>query len=191
MRPMNETASASTIVSPKLSRCAARRSSSPRPIAAGRVQAAHHHDRLCHLRHRLRRRGGHRWRTAAKRDAGRASRRPRPAVCDVERHFAEAARQPGRPMRPDIARLRLLRRSRRPSRLPSLAIRSAISAMAGRSRKNSADRAFLARSGHGRRIPLRGDDGPHQESGRRRQSPHHGRGSARRRCARPNSRSRR
>ncbi len=67
------------------------------------------HDRLRHLRHRLRRRGRHRPRAQARRDAGRPPRRARAAVRLFARRARPAAQEPRRPMRADEPRLGLLR----------------------------------------------------------------------------------
>ena len=73
--------------------------------------SGHHHDGLRDLRHRLRRRGGHRLRRRCARDAGRASRRARAHLRHVERRTAEAAHQSRRPMRAHLAGFGLFLRS--------------------------------------------------------------------------------
>ena len=104
--------------------------------AVGRA-GGRHHDRLCHLGDRLRLRGGDRHGHSAGRIAGRPPGRRGPAVLDFARRAAEAAAEPGRAMRPDLPRHRLLCRDRRRQHAQARRERCATSAMAGRSRSGS------------------------------------------------------
>ena len=101
----------------------------------------------------------------------------------VHQRIAEAAAEPGRPMRADQPGLRLLRRACRAKRRSSSAMRCATSAMAGRSPRSFGGKHYW-------RVPVMDGEfvceattGTDQERGRRRQPADHGRGAQRRRCA--------
>ena len=120
-------------------------------------------DRLCHLGHRLRRRSRHRPR-------GRAGETPdgRPGVrvllLSMSTDMLQTpARQSRRPMRADLAGLGLLRAI---LQAPDQAGDRRFAALFRRWLADFEEirrPAFLAHSGDGRRVPLRSDDGPHQE----------------------------
>ena len=123
-------------------------------------------DRLRHLRHRLRLRGGDRRRAAGLGDARRPARLPRHDLRRQHRGAAEAADRAGRPMRADGARQRLL--CRPGSGQPAEARGSAALFRRRLPDLQKARRAsLLAGAGDGRRVCLRGEHRHDQGGGGR------------------------
>ena len=94
-----------------------------------------------------------------RRDAGRASRLPGDDLCRSARdELQKQLAEPRRPMRADLARQRLFCRRCRTVQAAQARRRAALFRRRLADLEETRRPAFLARSGHGRRVPLRGDD---------------------------------